>query len=340
MEHNTTIKLTNDQAFVAFSKPGGTNYELHICHHCLEELSDKNLGIYDFVAMPFVDNLGLNSFFKYKESFLNSDFSFHSSLAKDFNITSKEAYISDVSNLINTIKHSNLDKAIYSRKIVIDRPAVDIGSLFKEMCIKYPNTFTFLFNIPNVGCWLGASPELLIRQNGKELETVALAGTQKLVGNIEEITWGEKEVDEQAYIKTFIKKVFKEEGIEYTEFETLTKAAGNVCHIHTAFNSALPNSMSKLIKKLHPGPAISGSPKHLAIDTIKDMERHNRGFYTGYLGDISNGNVELYINLRSMEALKDKFLLYVGGGITADSVPEDEWTETELKAMTMSSVIK
>jgi len=340
MLENKTIEIGKDEAFVAFSYPNDDNYNLHLCDHEFDHLTDENLNFYDFLAMPFVSNKSLDSFFKYRKSFLNTRFTFYSDHEKAYHITSKENYLSEVSSLIQTIKTSKLNKVIYSRIMEIENSSRNLGEIFLNLHKKNKDAFVFMYNIPNVGCWIGATPELLLKKKNDILQTVALAGTQKLRGEVSEIYWGKKEIDEQAFIKSFIRDVFKTQKLEFTESVTTTKKAGEVCHIFTEFESAFPMSLSKLILELHPGPAISGSPKIESIKLINGIERHDRLFYTGYLGEISSEELCLYINLRSMEALKDKFLLYVGGGITVDSNVEDEWTETEMKSKTMSSVIK
>ncbi|MBW6536489.1 MAG: chorismate-binding protein, partial [Mariniphaga sp.] len=53
-----------------------------------------------------------------------------------------------------------------------------------------------------------------------------------------------------------------------------------------------------------------------------------------------NGDVGLFVNLRCMEILPQHYILYSGGGITARSVPEDEWEETNKKATTLLSAIE
>ncbi len=340
MESSHTVNLSNDDAFVAFSNPNEDDFLLHLCDHVFAGLSDKNLNEYDFVSMPFVSDPLLNSFFKYKETFINQDFSFFSKHTKVFNITSKTDYFSDVTELVNAFKVSELNKAVYSRKIKIENPSLDMGEVFRKLRLKYPKAFTFIYNIPKIGCWVGATPELLLKKEGDSLITVALAGTQKLFKGVDNVIWGQKEVDEQAYIKSFVKNILTEQGLSFNESATSTKKAGDVCHIFTEFKLDIPNSIAKLIKDLHPGPAISGSPKEMAIECILALEKHKRSFYTGFLGEIKEEKLNLYINLRSMEVLEQCFLLYVGGGITVDSRVEDEWTETELKSNTMSSVIK
>ena len=70
------------------------------------------------------------------------------------------------------------------------------------------------------------------------------------------------------------------------------------------------------------------------------MKLTDRELYCGYLGLMDNDNTEIFVNLRCAKIYHNKLSLYVGGGITAESNPEDEFHETEIKAETLLSVIK
>ena len=91
---------------------------------------------------------------------------------------------------------------------------------------------------------------------------------------------------------------------------------------------------------MHPTPAVCGLPKNKALEFLLKNEIHNREFYSGFLGPVNIGKSSaLFVNLRCMQ-LKDKeAVIYVGCGITADSQPEKEWEETQLKSQILLSVI-
>ena len=91
--------------------------------------------------------------------------------------------------------------------------------------------------------------------------------------------------------------------------------------------------------KLHPTPAVCGIPLEKSRALILETEQHNRGYYTGFLGPVTAKSISLFVNLRCMQVLPEKCVLYVGGGITRDSEMEKEWLETEAKAETLLSVI-
>ena len=104
--------------------------------------------------------------------------------------------------------------------------------------------------------------------------------------------------------------------------------------------------LKSLIRALHPTPAVCGLPRNIARDFIIKNENYNRSFYTGFLGELnlkkSNTAIQtsqLYVNLRCMEINHNKALIYVGGGITKDSIPKNEWKETVSKSETMKKVL-
>ena len=131
----------------------------------------------------------------------------------------------------------------------------------------------------------------------------------------------------------------------------MTKVAGNLAHIHSRFQipiSSVASRAGKLIAGLHPTPAVGGLPKADAFILINRAEKHNRKYYTGFLGPWQMdgklgdniGDSKLFVNLRCAELGENAINIYVGGGLTALSNPEEEYTETELKSKTILSVVE
>ena len=75
-------------------------------------------------------------------------------------------------------------------------------------------------------------------------------------------------------------------------------------------------------------------------ELIKHAESHQRNLYTGFLGFISPSSTRLYVNLRCCQLYDKKAVLYLGGGFTKDSTPNNEWLETEEKSKTLMEAIK
>jgi para-aminobenzoate synthetase component 1 len=95
-----------------------------------------------------------------------------------------------------------------------------------------------------------------------------------------------------------------------------------------------------LIKACFPGGSITGCPKIRAMEIIEELEPTRRCIYTGSLGYLSFcGNMDLNILIRTIIKKQDKIYFQVGGGIVADSKPDDEYQETLVKAKAMIEAV-
>lgn len=98
--------------------------------------------------------------------------------------------------------------------------------------------------------------------------------------------------------------------------------------------------MIDLIKNCFPGGSITGCPKIRAMQIIEELEPTRRSIYTGSLGYLSfSGNMDLNILIRTIIKREDKIYFQTGGGIVADSVPQDEYEETLTKAKAMIETV-
>jgi para-aminobenzoate synthetase component 1 len=96
-----------------------------------------------------------------------------------------------------------------------------------------------------------------------------------------------------------------------------------------------------LLRACFPGGSVTGAPKIEAMRTIAELERHRRDLYCGSLGYISSGNVaDFNILIRSITSTGGRWVLPVGGGITARSQPDAEEAETWTKALGMLRAIQ
>lgn len=260
-------------------------------------------------------------------------------------VQSKEDYLQMIEETIEVLKQGSLSKVIISRQIPVQRTDHSLGSTFSELQNRTPNAFTYLVNLPVAGTWMGATPEVLIKSDGEQFETVSLAGTQVRKPGAEEYYWSTKDIEEQAFVSRFMLDVFFNFDIHrYKTSGPETLESGKVAHLKTSFFFAaekIADCLGNFIAELHPTPAVCGLPKDLADEYIRKTEPYERKYYTGYLGPWRlNGQVSLFVNLRCMEILQEEFILYAGGGITAKSIPEKEWDETNQKAKTLLSVIQ
>lgn len=289
---------------------------------------------------------GVNTDTRFAELITGREYGFEEEQEEPF-VVSKEEYLVSCTHFIEAIGRGDLHKAILSRVVKTDQCGKErAGILFSNLERAYHSAFVFLVNIPGRICWIGASPETLLHLEGACLSTMSLAGTQKWVPGFTEslVNWSRKDKEEQAFVTEYIHRVLREQCVEGIEMGELRVArAGNVGHLQTLFKGTLPSasgSLDSLLSNLSPTPAVCGTPREDAMRLIRQTERHTRSYYGGYLGPVhGTSGLDLFVNLRSAKLMSGSAFLFVGGGITADSVPEKEWEETCLKSGTILNVL-
>jgi menaquinone-specific isochorismate synthase len=118
---------------------------------------------------------------------------------------------------------------------------------------------------------------------------------------------------------------------------TLAKMA-NIQHLYTPIEGNVNTGITifDLAQRLHPTPAMGGLPRERAIDLIRSYESFDRGWYAGPIGWVDgNGEGEFAVAIRSALLKENEATLYAGCGIVADSDPEREYRESELKLQSM-----
>jgi isochorismate synthase len=252
-------------------------------------------------------------------------------------------YMRNALLFLKVLSEFGLKKIVFSRAKQVDFNQNQLFQLFTKLCDTYPNAFIYLLSSPLLGTWIGATPEILLEIHGNNVFTMSLAGTKSIDSEEE---WNEKEIEEQQYVTDFILDTLNEHGIKKTELNgPYPFPAGPVKHLRTDISFDLGNRTGiELATALHPTPAVSGLPKQLAIEVIEAIEKHDlkydRFLYAGFLGRVSPEKTKLFVNLRCCQIIEDKAYIYVGGGFTKDSTPEQEWQETERKSKTLLSVIQ
>lgn len=266
-----------------------------------------------------------------------------------------------------SIFHDQLDKAMF-RKIVLARKSVMYTSmqaetLFMRACRLYPRLFVALVYTPQSGMWLMATPEILLKGDGKDFTTMSLAGTQRAQPSItiadypvDGVTWSEKNREEQQYVTDYIKQCVATFTDEFTINGPYTTTAANLYHLRTDITFRLPDvlHLGDVLEKLYPTPAVCGIPKAETREFILSHERQSRKYYSGFVGPLSlSGKTHLFVSLRCMNIMQDgkkdcqlaentslsTCELYAGGGLLKESEMEREWMETEAKLQTIKKVL-
>ena len=96
-----------------------------------------------------------------------------------------------------------------------------------------------------------------------------------------------------------------------------------------------------MLELLHPTSAVCGMPKEATLAYIQENEGFDRSYFSGYLGPVNVLNeTNIFVNLRTMNISGSQARLFAGAGIIANSNPEKEWHETEIKMDTLLSVLR
>lgn len=238
------------------------------------------------------------------------------------------------------IQNGIFKKVVLSRQLVGDYPETEISHLYHRLLTSYPQAFCYCFFHPQMGLWIGASPEIFLSLNDNRIKTMALAGTKSIMDR--DIPWGEKEIQEQIFVEDHIREQLSTllNPNQILEGERSEVVAGPVLHLCTRFEANAQNlSLFELTKLLHPTPAVCGYPTLEAFSFIAQHESDLRELYTGFIGPKFGETSDFYVNLRCAAYKNGILRCYVGGGITEKSQSEAEWIETERKAQTFLQVL-
>ena len=252
--------------------------------------------------------------------------------------TTREQYEAGLIPEIEALRRGQGSKTVYSR-LIAGYAAGDLSetiSRYFEMC---PDTFRFIFAQPCDGTlWFGASPELLVDNRPAEhrLYTCALAGSRPSATDAS-TPWDAKNLAEHRMVVEFVDDTLSAFGLNPVNAPTAELRFGPVTHLRTAIEADAAPDCRKLLAKLSPTPALAGLPRDNAVEHIRVIEQHARGYYGGYVAvNLGGGRTVAYVNLRSARVQLCnggfRYNIIVGGGITPDSVPEAEWNETVLKS--------
>jgi isochorismate synthase len=259
------------------------------------------------------------------------------------NEVGREIHLELVRKSVESIQAGTLEKVVVSRRFSVPAPSDRVEAFF-EMIRWYPDAFGYLWSHPEVGAWMGATPELFLRYHSGVAETIALAGTRPAEPDKALPRWSSKERHEQQLVTDYIVAQMRGLGLKPQMGEVRDVLAGKLWHLGTSIRTFVdPGRAPDLLSALHPTPAVCGVPKEAAYTFIRRHENFNREYYTGFLGEVSlekADSFEFFVNLRCAQLRNGLAYLYVGGGITPESEPEAEWEETQEKSTTMLSLLK
>jgi len=360
-----TVCLRQNIPFASYRLPLNREIITVVQHHSMPERLKSLNDLHEktgFVVSPFTESPAHETFF------LQPDCVFFSNNIAEIYIdklaannrfiklekpkntiktTLSEEFIGNVNKAVSAMRSNEFQKVVLSKVRVEHLPdGFQPEEFFLKLCQKYPHAFVYIMQLPEAGCWLGATPEPLLTIENGSVKTVSLAGTQVATElETEDYRWNSKEIEEQGIVTNFIEQTLRSLHIaDITRLGPENYRAANLIHLKTAFEfpqAHIQNRFSDLLKALHPTPSVGGLPKDEARNFILTNEQHDRGYYTGFFGPVNiNEKSAVYVNLRCLQLFDNNFVLYSGAGITSSSVAEKEWEETDNKMLTLMNVMK
>ena len=336
--------------FVAYRKPNadivsGFFMDTDVLFYS-EDFSEKG-----FVFAPFDNQQKAVLFPEETSEFISEELSFAPLNFKESVFSaaadSKDYHMQLVNKTIEEIIKNDLKKVVIGRKEVLEIAELNLIKVYQKLLQTYSNAFVYVWYHPKIGLWLGATPETLLSIDNAIFKTMSLAGTQ-VYQNTKKVVWKSKELEEQQLVTDFIERQLKEISSNLKIDKKETIKAGSLLHLSTKFTGVLNenSTLKTLIRALHPTPAVCGFPRRNAKKFILENEQYDRSFYTGFLGELNMKMHEktaisscMFVNLRCMNIDKNKVSIFVGGGITEESIAEKEWEETVSKSQIMKRVL-
>lgn len=251
-----------------------------------------------------------------------------------------------VHNALTSIAQEKFQKIVLAqtREIIATQPFSVINTL-SNLRHKYPDCYTFALSNGTGYTFLGASPERLLSINHRSLITDALAGSAPRYQDsyqdqqsATELLANKKERNEHQTVVDFLDRTLTDLGLQTQKRATpkILKLS-NIQHLWTPITAQLHHLNQsihplEILRKLHPTPAVAGTPREIVSTEIQRYEQFNRGLYAAPIGWIDSwGNSEFIVGIRSCLIHGCHAQLYAGAGIVAGSDPAKELAEIELK---------
>ncbi len=217
-------------------------------------------------------------------------------------------------------------------------------TLYRALRALNPSPYMYFYDMGDFQI-VGASPEILVRQEGRRVTVRPIAGTRPRGGTPkedaaleEELKADPKERAEHVMLidlaRNDVGRIAEVGSVRVTE-QMVVERYSHVMHLVSDVEGVLSEGLTNMdvLRASFPAGTLSGAPKIRAMEIIDELEPVKRGLYGGACGYLSfSGQMDLAIAIRTGVLKNQTLFVQAGAGIVADSVPESEWQETETKA--------
>jgi anthranilate synthase component 1 len=262
----------------------------------------------------------------------------------------RDAYEAAVRSAKNAIAAGEAIQVVLARRQTIPLPAQPHGRLLDGIGLSRslrkvnPSPYLFFVRTPSFEV-VGASPELLLQVEGERMTTHPIAGTRPRGADAredellaEQLQADPKERAEHVMLidlgRNDVGRIAEIGSVKVTDTMVIERYS-HVMHIVSNVEGTLKPELDAIdvLRATFPAGTVTGTPKVRAMEIIDEMEPVKRGIYSGAVGYLGfQGDMDLAIAIRT-GVIKDQTLhVQAAAGIVADSVPESEWQETNIKA--------
>lgn len=258
---------------------------------------------------------------------------------------------SKIVHALDALRQTSMKKVVLAREVISEfSHAVSPGRTLTRLASNDPSAYLFAFRRQQ-SCFLGASPERLVKLHDGHLQTLALAGTIRRDPAPEQdaqlaqaLMDCAKNRDEHAVVVQIIENDLAPwvSQLRVPPAPSIQRLS-RVQHLSTVIEGQLhaQSSLLQVVATLHPTPAVGGHERQQAMEHIRRFEGFDRGWYAAPLGWLdARGNGEFIVGLRSALLKGEQARLFAGCGIVHCSDPASEYEETCIKLAGMQLALQ
>jgi anthranilate synthase component I len=262
----------------------------------------------------------------------------------------KKDYLEAVANAKEYIAAGDIFQVVLSQRFEVDLPTPSF-EIYRALRIVNPSPYMYFLKMPETTI-VGSSPEMLVRVRARDIEYRPIAGTlprgssnAEDEANAERLRNDEKERAEHIMLvdlgRNDLGRVSRYGTVKVEELMCIERYS-HVMHLVSSLCGELRDGVDRwdALMACFPAGTVSGAPKVRAMEIIDELEPTKRGVYAGAVMyvDFSN-NLDSCIAIRTLVVRGNQGYIQAGGGIVADSVPENEYMETVNKSRALIRAI-
>ena len=330
------ILLIFSDEIVVFDNISGTLFMINYVDPAVK--NSYELGIKNLQSLAKKLQSGPSPFASFEDKKFENE-----TLTKVFSEFGEDKFKSAVSKAKQYIFDGDIMQVVISQRMNRSFKSNPLA-LYRTLRSLNPSPYMFFYNMGDHYV-VGASPEILVTLVGEKVTVRPIAGTRpRGIDETEDIEFEKelladpKEIAEHVQLmdlgRNDIGRVSKTGTVNVTD-NMIIERYSHVMHIVSNVEGIIKNKLSAIdvLKASFPAGTVSGAPKVRAMEIINELESTKRGVYSGAVGYLGfDGDMNVAIAIRTAVIKDSKLYVQAGAGIVADSIPSNEWTETQNKA--------